>query len=36
MGATALFVIAGILTAMSALVAWTAESVQLHAAEQTS
>jgi MFS transporter, PPP family, 3-phenylpropionic acid transporter len=36
MGATALFVIAAILTAMSALVAWAAESVQLHAAEQTS
>jgi PPP family 3-phenylpropionic acid transporter len=36
LGATALFVIAAILTAMSALVAWTTESVQLHAAEQAS
>jgi MFS family permease len=35
MGASAMFVIAAILTAMSALVAWAAESAQLHPAEQT-
>jgi PPP family 3-phenylpropionic acid transporter len=35
LGSASLFVLAAILTAMSALVAWAAESAQLHAVEQT-